>query len=88
MAGYFREVLGAPADKEQNLRSLLDKYGLSPSKCCFFGDATSDYQAARACGTYFIGILPDADAPLLRSQPGLEWTKDFTNIEKKFGPNS
>ncbi len=88
MAGYFREVLGAPADKEQNLRSLVDKYGLSPSKCCFFGDATSDYQAARACGTYFIGILPDADAPLLRSQPGLEWTKDFTNIEKKFGLTS
>lgn len=88
MTGYFKEVLGAPADKEQNLRSLLDKYGLSPSKCCFFGDAASDYLAARACGTYFIGILPDLDAPLLKSQPELEWTKDFRNIEKKFGLNS
>ncbi len=88
MAGYFKEVLGTPADKEQNLKSLLNKYGLSPSKCCFFGDATSDYQAAQACGTCFIGILPDSDAPLLRSQPGLEWTKDFRNIEKKFGLNS
>jgi phosphoglycolate phosphatase-like HAD superfamily hydrolase len=88
MAGYFKEVLGAPADKEQNLKSLLDKYGLSPSKCCFFGDTTSDYQAAQACGTYFIGILPDSDAPLLRSQPGLEWTNNFINVEKKFSLNA
>jgi beta-phosphoglucomutase-like phosphatase (HAD superfamily) len=84
MAGYFREVLGAPADKEQNLRSLLDKYGLSPSKCCFFGDATSDYQAARACGTNFIAILPDSDAPLLKEQPGIRWVRDFRSLENDF----
>ena len=88
MAGYFREVLGAPVEKERNLRSLLKRYRFSPSKCCFFGDAAGDYQAARACGTYFIGILPDSDAPLLKSQPGLKWTKDFINIEKKFSLNS
>jgi phosphoglycolate phosphatase-like HAD superfamily hydrolase len=84
MAGYFKEVLGAPADKEQNLRSLLDKYGLSPSKCCFFGDAASDYQAARACGTNFIGILPDSDALLLKEQPGIQWARDFRSLENAF----
>jgi phosphoglycolate phosphatase-like HAD superfamily hydrolase len=88
MAGYFREVLGAPADKKTNLKTLLDKYSLSPSNSCFFGDATSDYHAARACGTNFIGILPDSDAPLLKSQPGLKWAKNFINVEKKFSLNA
>lgn len=83
MTAYFKEVLGAPTDKKTNLQSLLNKYGLNPSRCCFFGDAESDYLAARACGTHFIGILPDADAPLLRSHPGLKWTEDFRNLEKK-----
>jgi beta-phosphoglucomutase-like phosphatase (HAD superfamily) len=88
MAGYFREVLGAPADKKQNLKLLVDKYGFSPSKCCLFGDAASDYQAARSCGTYFIAILPDSDAPLLKFQPGLVWAKNFINVEKKFSLNA
>ena len=87
MAGYFKEVLGAPADKKTNLRTLLNKYSLNPSRCCFFGDAESDYQAARACGTDFIGIIPDTDAHLLRFQPEIRWAKDFTDLEKKFGLN-
>ena len=82
MTGYFKEVLGAPTEKKTNLQSLLDKYALNPTKCCFFGDAESDYQAADACGTYFIGIVPNADAPLLQSHPGINWTEDFRNIEK------
>jgi beta-phosphoglucomutase-like phosphatase (HAD superfamily) len=86
MTSYFKEILGAPADKKTNLKNLLNKYRLNPSRCCFFGDAESDYQAARACGVDFFGILPDKDAPLLRSHPGLRWTEDFRDFEKKFTP--
>ena len=82
MTGYFKEVLGAPTDKKTNLHTLLNKYGLNPSRCCFFGDAESDYEAARACGTHFIGIVPDAGAPLLKLHSGISWTRDFRDPEK------
>ena len=82
MTNYFSEVFGAPADKTTNLQNLLNKYSLNPSKCCFFGDADSDYQAARACGTHFIGIVPDADAPLLGLHPGIVWQEDFRDLEQ------
>lgn len=82
MTGYFKGVFGARVDKKTNLQNLLKKHDFDPLKCCFFGDAESDYQAARACGTHFIGIAPDADAALVRSHPGMSWTTDFTDIEK------
>ena len=86
MIGYFKEVLGAPAGKEENLRTLLNRYELDPSVCCFFGDAGSDYRAAVACGIDFFGILLGADAPLLKERPEINWAKDFRDLEKKFAP--
>jgi beta-phosphoglucomutase-like phosphatase (HAD superfamily) len=85
MDGYFKEILGAPASKKKNLEILLKQYGLNPSRCCFFGDAESDYLAARTCGVDFYGIVPGEDAPLIRARPEVRWTKDFTGLEKKFG---
>jgi phosphoglycolate phosphatase-like HAD superfamily hydrolase len=84
MEGYFKEVLGAPADKKKNLETLLAKYNLNPSRCCFFGDAESDYLAAHSCGVDFFGIVPGEDAPLIRAQPGVRWTENFTGFEGKF----
>jgi phosphoglycolate phosphatase-like HAD superfamily hydrolase len=86
MIGYFKEVLGAPAGKEENLRTLLNRYELDPSVCCFFGDAGSDYRAAVACGVDFFGILLGADAPLLKERPEINWAKDFRDLEQKFAP--
>lgn len=40
-----------------------------PGRCLFFGDVESDYRAAQACGVHFLGILPDQQAPLLKSAP-------------------
>jgi phosphoglycolate phosphatase-like HAD superfamily hydrolase len=85
MAGYFKEVLGAPVDKSKNLEILLAKYNLNPSRCFFFGDAESDYLAANHCGVEFFGIVQGEDAPLLQARPGVRWTKDFTGFERKFG---
>ena len=82
MTGYFKGVFGSSLDKKTNLQNLLNKCGFDPLKCCFFGDAESDYQAARTCGTHFIGIVPDADAPLLKLHPGISWTRDFGDLEK------
>jgi len=85
MMGYFDEVLGAPASKKDNLQKLLNQFHLNPSKCCLFGDAESDYRAAHACGVEFIGIVNDADSPLIRALPEIRYTKDFTDVENKFG---
>ena len=84
MEGYFKEVFGAPVDKKKNLETLLAKYNLNPSRCCFFGDAESDYLAAHSCGVDFFGIVPGEDAPLIRAQPGVRWTENFTGFEGKF----
>jgi beta-phosphoglucomutase-like phosphatase (HAD superfamily) len=85
MTNYFKEVLGAPASKEDNLARLLKTFCLNPSKCCLFGDAESDYRAAHACGVEFIGIVNDADSPLIRALPEIRYMKDFTDVENKFG---
>ena len=80
----FKEVVGAPTDKQRNLETLLAKYNLNPSRCCFFGDAESDYLAGSSCGMDFIGIVPGEDAPLLRARPEVRWTKNFIRFEEKF----
>ena len=83
--GYFEEILGVPVSKKDNLQRLLKQFHLNPSKCCFFGDAESDYRAAHACGVEFIGIVNDADSPLIRALPEIRYMKDFTDVENKFG---
>lgn len=83
--GYFEEILGVPVSKKDNLQRLLNQFHLNPSRCCFFGDAESDYRAAHACGVEFIGIVNDADSPLIRALPEIRYMKDFTDVENKFG---
>lgn len=78
---YFIEVLGAPVTKSCHLKTLLRKYMLPPNKCLFFGDAKSDYCAAKACGVNFIGILPDQDAPLLKVAPDVSWARNFKDLD-------
>lgn len=83
MANYFKQVLGSPTDKIENLTKLLDQYNYNPANCLFWGDSNSDYSAAISCNVKFIGILPDDNAPLLKVAPDIEWVKDFTYIDKQ-----
>lgn len=83
MSKYFKQVLGSPTNKTDNLNKLLDQYNYNPANCLFWGDSNSDYSAADNCNVKFIGILPDENAPLLKTAPGIEWVKDFTYIDKQ-----
>lgn len=89
---YFKEIRGAPADKHKNLQEILRFYALQPKACLYFGDAYSDYDAARTCSVKFWGILPGPDAPLFSQlvQP-IVWSKDFWDDRltspQKFGHN-
>jgi len=78
LAHYFKDIKGAPADKQSNLQDILNTYALQPESCLYFGDAYSDYDAARNCCVNFWGILPGEDAPLF-SQVGhpIVWSKNF-----------
>jgi beta-phosphoglucomutase-like phosphatase (HAD superfamily) len=80
---YFKEVLGAPANKTENTLKLLRKYSLAPQKCIFFGDAESDYLAAMDCRMYFLAILPGEEAPLLKIAPDIEWHRDFYEVAQR-----
>ena len=77
---YFREVLGSNRSKRENLEMILEKYGLEPDKCIFFGDAESDYHAAKESGVNFMGILPGPEAPLLKTAPKIKWAKNFIDV--------
>ena len=89
LEGFFKEVLGSSASKSENLKTLLDKYALEPARCIFFGDAESDYRAARNCGVEFIAILPGQDAPLLKIVPDVRRANNFeTLIEQPMLINS
>jgi beta-phosphoglucomutase-like phosphatase (HAD superfamily) len=83
--GYFREVRGAPAKKGENLDLLLRRYLINPEGCLFFGDAESDYRAARECGMPFLGILPGPGAPLLQVAPEIAWVRDFYEAPRRLG---
>lgn len=77
---YFKEILGSSASKTENLKRLLNNYRFDPAKGLFFGDAESDYRAAKDCGVEFMAILPGQDAPLLKIVSDVRWTNDFETL--------
>ena len=77
---YFHEVLVSFRSKSDNVNYLLNKYELAPRQCLFWGDAESDYRAAKACNLNFMGIVSGSDAPLLRIAPEIRWTRNFINL--------
>ncbi len=81
---YFIEILGSDRSKSENLLYFIKKYNLVSLNCKFFGDAMSDYNAAKNCSVPFIGIIPDTDAPLYKNAPDIIWSKNFmyNNIEQ------
>ncbi len=54
LAGYFRELHGAPAAKADVLAELMRRHRLAPHEMLMVGDGLSDYEAARRAGVAFI----------------------------------
>ncbi len=59
LSELFDEVLGAPPDKANGLRNLIDHHGFAAMRTVMIGDSYNDYRAARSNGTHFVGILAD-----------------------------
>jgi len=52
---YFREILGSPSEKKENIEGLLARQNWDPEACLYVGDSQNDYQAAMDTGIGFIG---------------------------------
>ena len=61
LSDYFVEFWGSPAGKAANIAELLQKYGLSASRCVMIGDAIADYEGAVSNGVNFLGRVPESD---------------------------
>jgi len=82
---FFKEILGSPQTKIQNLEFILETYQLNPQKCIFLGDAISDYKAAMALNVNFFGISENEFSPLVKYANAIHWGKDFDNVKFHFG---
>ena len=70
---WFREVYGSPRRKPEIIRYLLKKHELDAAQVRFFGDATTDYDAAQATEVPFVGI----ESSHTNFPPGTEVWADF-----------
>lgn len=61
LAPYFLEVHGSPRTKQEIIQDIAGCYGYRLWNCLFIGDATTDYEAAKVCGTMFLGIVKDKE---------------------------
>jgi HAD superfamily hydrolase (TIGR01549 family) len=53
----FKEVVGSPASKKDNLKYMLKKHSLTASESIYFGDAKSDFHAAIENNVDFIAVV-------------------------------
>jgi phosphoglycolate phosphatase-like HAD superfamily hydrolase len=58
---YFRDVLGRPRTKAENLASILAREDVAPDAVVMIGDSHRDLAAARQCGCRFVGIRSDGN---------------------------
>lgn len=53
---YFRDVLGRPRTKRENLTQVMRREGLAGPRIIFVGDGRRDLDSAREVGCRFIGV--------------------------------
>lgn len=70
---YFQEIHGSPKKKEGIVNQVLKNRDFAPEECLFFGDASTDYEAAKHTGVDFYARLSD------------ELSTFWTNSEYEFG---
>jgi len=76
LTSFFRDTVGSPKNKVDNLKWLLRKYKVNPKEAVYFGDAKSDYEAAKQQGVDFIGVVGPG-AGELKGLKGLTKIENF-----------
>jgi len=78
LAQYFKEIYGSPISKEEHLLTIR------PTKSLYFGDAKSDYIAAKKFGMDFIyisGFSDWEDGKEFCQLNNIDILKDFSDLE-------
>lgn len=79
MSHYFKAIYGAPVKKAVHIQRVLDDLGINPDQAVMIGDAMSDFEAAQAAQTHFIGRkLRDREPPFPQ---GTMIIDDLTTLE-------
>jgi HAD superfamily hydrolase (TIGR01549 family) len=53
---FFQDLFGSPKTKTEIIDIILTQTSVNKENCIFFGDAMTDYNAAKNCNIPFIGI--------------------------------
>jgi len=77
---YFKDLFGSSKSKQKHIEYIIKMNHFNLDNCLFFGDAESDYNAAKACNINFMAILPDPDAPLLAVDSKVDWVNNFFEL--------
>jgi beta-phosphoglucomutase-like phosphatase (HAD superfamily) len=76
IAQFFCDIVGSPKSKVENLKILLQKHSIRPSEAIYFGDAKSDYEAAKEYKVRFVGIANN-NSKELEGMGAIQKIKDF-----------
>lgn len=77
---YFNGVFGSPDSKSKIINHILSKYELEPNQVLFFGDAMTDYNAAKDTSIDFIGI-ENKDTNFPHDTNSIKSFKELLNYE-------
>lgn len=83
LASHFAGVFGSPTKKAEILRRVAAAARSAPGELAMVGDAINDYDAARAAGTRFVGVVePGRDSPFPK---GVVVLPDLRGLPKALG---
>jgi phosphoglycolate phosphatase-like HAD superfamily hydrolase len=82
LSKFFSGIYGSPKTKVENFNNLFLNYNLKPEETVFFGDLTSDFNAANEVGCDFIGIGDRIDFEYIASHSHNQFAflDNFDNI--------
>jgi phosphoglycolate phosphatase-like HAD superfamily hydrolase len=79
MDHYFVSIHGAPAMKEEIIRSICEKYNFNPDEVLMIGDSVTDYEGATKAGVHFVGRVY-ADNCFPNTVPCMKDYRDFQSF--------
>jgi phosphoglycolate phosphatase-like HAD superfamily hydrolase len=76
--GCFKELYGAPYEKSEKGKQIINDYHFGKEHIIFVGDSLSDFKAASAMNVRFIGRVPEGEESPF--SPSVFTVKDFSAL--------
>ena len=83
IASYFKGVFGSPTKKGEHIRRIIAEHRYNPKNVLVIGDSNSDYEAARAANSDFIGRVPQGESNCFEGLSKVRAVvQDLTQVEE------